>query len=150
MPDVITHLDDGSLWLAAVVSGLVALGWLVRKAWRGYRKLDDFLRKADVILDIASYELQHNGGGSIKDGASQIPGLVRDVAELKAGARKLEAGAGVIAKRAAEFRAALDAHVEQARDIHDEQAAAIASLAEALPVVARSTPHPDDAADVGP
>jgi hypothetical protein len=147
MPGFLSHLDDGGIWLAAVVGGMVALGWLARKTWRGYRKLNDFLRKADVILDIAEYELQHNGGGSIKDSVSKIAGIESDVAELKKDNKVLRAGAGVIAERAAEMRAALAEHVEQASQIHDEQAAAIAHLAEALPIVARSTPHPDDQED---
>lgn len=142
--DLLAHLDDGGLWLAAVVAGLTALGWLLRKMWRGYRKLDAFMKKADVVLDIAAYEMQHNGGGSIKDAASKLPGIERDVAELKAGAQVLREGAIGIAAGAAEMRQALAEHVEQANDIHEEQALAIAHLAEALPIVARSTPHPDD------
>ena len=145
--DFLRQLDDGALWLAAVVAGLTAAGWLIRKSWRGYRKLNEFLRKADVILDIAEYELQHNGGGSIKDSVSKIPGIEKDVADLKAGAEVLRLGAVGIAESAAEMRKALDAHVDQANDIHEEQAAAIAHLAEALPIIARSTPHHDDALD---
>ena len=57
----------------------------------------------------------------------------------------LREGAGIIAERAADMRQALAEHVEQASQIHDEQAQAIAHLADALPIVARSTPHPDDA-----
>lgn len=153
MPGILAQLDDGGVWLAAVVGGLVALGWLIRKTFRGYRKLNDFLRKADVILDIAEYELQHNGGGSIKDSVSKIPALLldvavlkQDVAELKQGDKVLREGAGVIAERAADLSKALAEHVDQANGIHEEQAAAIAHLADALPIVARSTPHPDDAA----
>jgi hypothetical protein len=154
MPDFLAQLPAGGLWLSGVVAGLVALGWLTKRAWRGYRKLNDFLRKADVILDIAEFELQHNHGGSIKDAVSKIAGIERDVAELKRGDKVLRDGAKVIAERAAEMRAVLDEHavalndhVQQAAAIHDEQAAAIAHLAEALPIVARSTPHPDDVTD---
>ena len=151
MPDFIAHLPDGGLWLSGVVAGFVALGWLTKRALRGYRKLNEFLKKADVILDIAEYELQHNGGGSIKDSVSKIPGIVADVAALKEGDRVLREGAAIIAERAAGMREALDSHseqladhVKQAAEIHDEQAEAIRHLAEALPIIARSTPHPDD------
>jgi hypothetical protein len=154
MPDFIAQLPAGGLWLSGVVAGFVALGWLIRRVWRGYRKLNDFLRKADALLDIAEYELQHNGGGSIKDSVSRIEGIGKDVAGLKEDNKVLREGAAIIAKRAAEMRAvldehavALDDHVNQAAAIHDEQAAAIAHLAEALPIVARSTPHPDDVTD---
>ena len=147
MDTIVSHLDDGGLWLAAVVAGLTALGWLLRKGRRGYLRLKPWVQRIDVVLDLAEYELQHNGGGSIKDSVSKIGGIERDVAELKAGAEILRAGAVGIAAGAAEMRAALDAHVVQANDIHDEQAAAIAHLAEALPIVARSTPHPDDVTD---
>ena len=147
MPDFITHLPDAGLWMSGVVAGFVALGWLLRKAWRGYRKLSAFMEKAEVVLDIAAYEMQHNGGGSIKDAASKLPGIAKDVADLKEGAKVLRAGAVGIAEQAAQMRTALDAHVDQANDIHEEQAAAIAHLAEALPIIARSTPHEDDRED---
>ena len=144
---IVSHLDDGGLWLAAVVAGLTAAGWLLRKLRRGYLRVKPWVRRVDIVLDLAEYELQHNHGGSIKDAVSKIEGIERDVADLKAGDLLLREGAKVIADRAAEMREALDAHVQQANDIHDEQAAAIAHLAEALPIVARSTPHPDDVND---
>jgi len=147
MDTILEHLDDGGLWLAAVVAGLTALGWILRKLRRGYLRVKPWVRRVDIVLDLAEYELQHNHGGSIKDAVSKIEGIERDVADLKAGDKLLREGAKVIADRAAEMREALDAHVQQANDIHDEQAAAIAHLAEALPIVARSTPHPDDQLD---
>jgi len=147
MDTIVSHLDDGGLWLAAVVAGLTALGWILRKLRRGYLRVKPWVRRVDIVLDLAEYELQHNHGGSIKDAVSKIEGIERDVADLKAGDKLLREGAKVIADRAAEMREALDAHVQQANDIHDEQAAAIAHLAEALPIVARSTPHPDDQLD---
>ena len=151
---IVSHLDDGGLWLAAVVAGLTAAGWLLRKLRRGYLRVKPWVRRVDIVLDLAEYELQHNHGGSIKDAVSKIAGIEKDVADLKAGDLLLREGAKVIADRAAEMRAVLDEHavalndhVQQANDIHDEQAAAIAHLAEALPIVARSTPHPDDVND---
>lgn len=149
----LSQVDDGALWLAAVVAGLTALGWLLRKARRGYQALKPWVCRVGIVLDLAEYELQHNGGGSIKDSVSEIPRIRKDVAQLKAdvaelkqGDKVLREGAVLIADRAAEMRSALDDHVQQANDIHDEQAASIARLAEAMPIVARSTPHPDDAA----
>lgn len=158
--DLLAHLDDGGLWLAAVVAGLTALGWFLRKTWRGIRRARRWWRevakpfavKAAVVLDLAEYELQHNGGGSIKDAAAMLPGievdvaaLKKDVATLKEGDRVLREGAVLIAERAADMRQALADHVDQAASIHEEQGAAIAHLAEALPIIARSTPHADDA-----
>jgi hypothetical protein len=150
--DLLTHLDDGGLWLGAVVTGLVAVGYLLKKARNGYKRAKPWLKRVGAVLELAEYELQHNGGGSIKDSVSKIPGIERDVAALKEGDAVLREGAGIIAERAADMRQALAEHVDQAAAIHDEQAAAIAHLAEALPIVARSTPHPDDALDdaVGP
>ena len=108
-----------SIKITAILACLTAIGVFAKKLWAGYHKFNDFVRKADVVLDIASYELQHNGGGSIKDAASQLPGLARQ----------------------------FQAHLEQAA-IRDDRInaldAAVTNLAEALPVVARSTPHPDD------
>ena len=147
MDTILEHLDDGGLWLAAVVAGLTALGWILRKLRRGYLRVKPWVKRVDIVLDLAEYELQHNHGGSIKDAVSKIEGIERDVADLKAGDLLLREGAQIIADRAAEMRQALDDHVKQANDIHDEQAAAIAHLAEALPIVARSTPHPDDVND---
>ena len=145
--DVLGQVDNWAAWLVAVVAGLGAVGWLLKKARNGYKRAKPWMQRLGAVLKLAEYELQHNGGGSIKDSVSKIPGIERDVADLKAGAEILRAGAVGIATGAAEMRAALDAHVVQANDIHDEQAAAIAHLAEALPIVARSTPHPDDVND---
>ena len=144
MGGLIEHLDDGGLWLAAVVAGLTALGWILRKMRRGYLRIKPWVRRVDIVLDLAEYELQHNHGGSIKDAVSKIAGIEKDVTDLKEGDKVLREGAALIAEKAADMRQALAEHVEQANEIHDEQAAAIAHLAEALPIVARSTPHPDD------
>jgi len=147
MDTILEHLDDGGLWLAAVVAGLTAVGWILRKLRRGYLRVKPWVRRVDIVLDLAEYELQHNHGGSIKDAVSKIAGIEKDVADLKEGAKVLRDGAIGIAASAAEMRKALADHVDQANEIHDEQAAAIAHLAEALPIVARSTPHPDDVND---
>lgn len=154
MIGVLSEVDDWALWLAAVVAGLGAVGWLLNRIRRAYKALKPWVCRLQAVLDIAEYELQHNGGGSIKDAVSEIPRIRKDVAQLKAdvaelkqGDKVLREGAVLIADRAAEMRTALDDHVQQADSIHDEQAAAIANLAEALPIVARSTPHPDDTVD---
>ena len=142
--ELLGQVDNWAAWLVAVVAGAGALGWVLKKARTGYKRAKPWVKRMGAVLELAEYELQHNGGGSIKDGVSKIAGIEKDVAALKEGDKILRDGAAIIAERAADMRQALDAHVEQARDIHDEQAQAIANLAEALPIVARSTPHPDD------
>lgn len=65
------QLDSLGLWLAAVVAGLTALGWLARKAYRGVRKAykagREFARRAHAVLEVAEYQLNNNGGGSLLD-----------------------------------------------------------------------------------
>lgn len=110
--------------LVGIVAGLAALGKLTQLARRAVLWAIRLGHKIDRLDDIASYELQHNGGGSIKDAVSRIPQLERDFHQ----------------------------HVERSRERGTrvdeqlaEQAATISNLAEALPVIARSTP-PDESA----
>ena len=113
-------------------AGLTALGWMARKVWRAWRSARPWIDKAKAVIDLAEYELQHNGGGSIKDAATLIKPL------------QLEAQG---------IREAFTVHLEQAavRDTRlDRVDQALSDLAAAMPVVARSAPHPDDSDPTGP
>jgi hypothetical protein len=151
----VEQVDNLALWLTAVVAGMGAIGWLLKRMRSLYLSAKPWLARAKVVVELAEYELQHNGGGSIKDAVAQLPAIAEDVAALKAGAEVLRLGAIGIAERADGLRATLADHVLQADNIHESQAAQLAELvkdrhalddmAEALPIVARSTPHECDA-----
>lgn len=83
---LLAHLDDYAGWLAAVVAGLAALGWLGRRVWRigreVVRRAKEVARKIDTLEELAGYELNPNGGGSIKDRVGKIPALEETVREL--------------------------------------------------------------------
>jgi len=68
---MIEQLDAYGLWLAAVVAGLTALGWLCKKAYKGvtsaYKGGRALVRRIDALADIAEYQLNNNGGGSMLD-----------------------------------------------------------------------------------
>lgn len=116
-------VQSWAAWLAALVAGLAALGWLSKKLRAGMRRARDLADKIGVIHELAEYELNPNHGGSIKDRVAKIPDIERR----------------------------LDDHLEQSRQrdaqtlaLFEEHAGAIAHLAEALPIIARSTPDPTD------
>ena len=128
----LTNVDDIGLWLAAVVAGLTALGWMARKVWQAWRSARPWIDRAKAVIDLAEYELQHNGGGSIKDAVARIQPL------------QLEAQG---------IREAFTIHLEQSavRDSRlDRVDQALSDLAAAMPVAARSTPHLDDSDPTGP
>lgn len=87
MPGWLANLDDYGLWLAAVVAGLGALGWLVRHVVKILRattaRFKEIGRKIDTLEELAGYELNHNGGGSIKDRVAGIPVLANKVHTLE-------------------------------------------------------------------
>jgi hypothetical protein len=82
MPDVLNHLDDWGLWIAAVTAGATALGFMLKMLRRLVRWAMDMGRTLDALNDLAQYELRPNHGGSLKDHAAQVPPLVRRVEEL--------------------------------------------------------------------
>lgn len=87
MPGWLLHLDEYGGWLAAVVAGLVALGWLIRHVRKVVREVvkraKEIGRKIDTLEELAGYELNHNGGGSIKDRVSVIPELANKIHTLE-------------------------------------------------------------------
>lgn len=67
-----SHLDEYGTYLAALVAGVVALGWIIRKMRRAVRALD-------AIERVVARELTHNHGTSMKDdvhGVARTLGLI--------------------------------------------------------------------------
>lgn len=87
MSHLLTHLDDYGGWLAAVVAGLAALGWLIRRAFRivsgTAHRAREVARKIDRLDELASLELQTNGGGSMKDCVALVPILLHRVTAVE-------------------------------------------------------------------
>lgn len=126
-----------ALWVAGIAAGLAGLGYIGRKVIQGVRAVVMLGRKLDVLGDLALYELQHNSGHSIKDAVMKIPALEE----------KFDAIDGKLDRHlvdALEQRAEISARFEA---VESERARTIANLAEALPVVAKSTP-PSSTPDV--
>lgn len=65
----LARADDTGVWLAGVVAGIGALGWLARRIYRWAHRL---ARMVETVHDLASYELTPNGGGSIKDRVGRL------------------------------------------------------------------------------
>lgn len=76
-------------WLASIVAGLTAGGWIMSKAWRGWRKVGHFIddmageparpgvaKRPSLIERIAAIEaeVKPNGGGSMRDAVNRIEG----------------------------------------------------------------------------
>lgn len=112
---VLTQLDDYGLWLAAVVAGLTAIGWLCRYLVRSYSKtykwvkraadridaLDDLPGTLDTIDQIGTqvealtaqvqtihHEVTPNDGGSMKDSARRTEAAVKRVESEQVEQRK--------------------------------------------------------------
>lgn len=143
------HVDDIGVWFAAVVAGLTALGWVGKRIRRAYLAARPWIDRAKAVVELAEYELQHNGGGSIKDGVAMIGPLRKEVTAIQRAAKDLGDTFAIHLVQAAAQAAARDSRlteIEAAVTYLAEGSTAVENLAEALPVVARSTPAPDDAA----
>jgi hypothetical protein len=87
--EVLGNLDDYGLWLAAVVAGLSALAWLVRKTWRAARTLRHRMieigREVDALHDLAQRELTpgEDGEKSTKDYARIAAGHALAIERLE-------------------------------------------------------------------
>jgi len=62
--DLLSHVDEPARWIAGVVAGLVALGWLGRRVLA-------FFRRLNAVLDLVDHELNYNSGKSLKDQSRQ-------------------------------------------------------------------------------
>lgn len=58
-----SQIERGAVWLAAVVAGLVALGWLTRKLWKMFKRFDRILE----LVELVEKEMRPNGGSSLRD-----------------------------------------------------------------------------------
>ena len=136
MLDFITHLDKPAAWLVAVVAGLGALGWLLKKARAAYKAVRPWARRAATVIDLAEYELQHNGGGSLKDMAARIPTLQVQMQRINdQWAEHLRQAEGRD-QAIAEMRATMSddaANLERVTESVVEIQEAVASLADGLP-----------------
>lgn len=126
-------LDEHSVYLAAIVAGLTALGWLLRKAWRGLLALRRFLREArrrfDALERLVIHELNPNSGSSLKDAMARV-----------------EAKVTRVEGRALMVHGLLDQHVEESRTYLADVASSLADQGITLPPVER-TPRPADDTD---
>ena len=105
LSEILANLDGYGAWIAAVVAGATALGFVIRKAWRGGRKVHlrakELGRKIDTLDRIVDRELT-DGGDSVKSLTRQsasialaVEGLERRVTaleefELETRVRRLE------------------------------------------------------------
>ena len=142
--DWLEHVDNLALWLTAVVAGVGAIGWLLKKVRRAYVAAKPWVERAKAVVELAEYELQHNGGGSIKDGVAQIAPMRAEMVAIKAAATDLSDKFAVHLVQAAARDSRLT-EVESAVIFLCEGRNALDDMAEALPIIARSTPHECDA-----
>lgn len=68
----VTSLDNYSVWLTAVVAGLIAFAWISRRTWNGARRLRALFIRIDRVLDLAEHELQPNSGSALYDKITRI------------------------------------------------------------------------------
>jgi purine nucleoside permease len=141
---ILDNVDGWAVWLAAVVGGMLALGKLFQLARRATRWAVALGRKIDRLDELASYELQQNGGGSIKDAAAMIPPLKAQLdAHIAASEDALRQGSRD-RERIDDTLQTLTDHQVIIAEAQAEQQSVIADLARALPIVARSTPADAD------
>lgn len=134
MPVVIEpppHVQEWALWLAAVVAGLTALGWLwtrlrrvVRRLVRWWRAVE---RRFDALEALVQHELNPNTGTSMKDALGRVEAAQREHLQDAATAF------GEINQRLAVLET-----------VGTTQAEAQASLWPAIEAVARATPPPEE------
>jgi len=70
--DVLGNIDDYAIWLTAVVGGLVALGWLGKRARAKFARMSELLVRIDVAVTLAEHELRPNSGSSLYDKIGRI------------------------------------------------------------------------------
>lgn len=114
------QLDEYGLWLAAVAGGMTALGWLTKKAFNGgrraFRWARAFVRKMDALGDVAHYQLNNNGGGSLLD-------------KIERTERKVDQLSGTVTELAGSF----DKHLATQAEANRAMWPAVQAVAEAHP-----------------
>lgn len=61
-------LKEISGWLVAIAAGLGALGWLLRRGWRAFKKIDQVLD----LVELVEKEMRPNGGNSLRDKVNEV------------------------------------------------------------------------------
>lgn len=89
MPALPTGLSDLERWAvfaSAVAAGILALGVMLRKAWRGFTSARDWVREgvrsARALERLVTRELQPNHGSSLHDTVTE---LGRQLAQTREG-----------------------------------------------------------------
>lgn len=141
--DWVSHVDNLALWLTAVVAGMGAIGWLLKKIRRGYLTAKPWVARAKAVVELAEYELQHNGGGSIKDGVAQIIPMRAEITAIQAAATALSDKFSIHLVQAAARDSRLT-EVEAAVTYLAEDHHAVENLSEAMGPAIRATPHECD------
>ncbi len=80
--NALANLDDYGVWIAAVVGGLVALGWLAKKTRQGIREIRHFTNDIRKVLRVADHQLTNNGGTSLLDKVDRIERNLDAVTEV--------------------------------------------------------------------
>lgn len=92
--ETLANLDEYSAWIAAVVAGLTAVAWLVRRTVRGLRSLlrrtQELARKIDALEAVAQRELNPSPG----DGEDSVKELARQAASVAVAIEALERRVG--------------------------------------------------------
>jgi hypothetical protein len=124
-------VPEWSAWLTSAVAGLVAVRWLFRRVRAAVRAVTKSLAKIDRLDELATYELTHNGGGSIKDAVALVPAMKAQldahVAASEALIRQGQATEKRIERRLSEQDAAQTALTEALRAMADAQSVALRS-----------------------
>lgn len=76
VPTPALHLQEWAVWVAAVVAGLTAVGWLGHRLRRGFRRAwstwASWERRWDALDRLVTHELQPNTGSSMKDALARL------------------------------------------------------------------------------
>jgi hypothetical protein len=133
MPVVIeppAHVQEWALWLAAVVAGLTAVGWLWSRLVRAARRVRRWWRAAerrfDALEALVQHELNPNTGTSMKDALGRV-----------------EAAQHKHLQEAAEAFSSINGRLAVLEAVGTTQAEAQAHLWPAIEAVAKATPPPD-------
>ena len=123
MLDTIGNWDNWGVWMAGVVGGLAALGWLARK---GY-KLVTWIARLFKLLD---KQLRRNGGASMFD---RVETTASDVAHLKGTVTEIVGTVEQLLATVAELSGRFDAHLQTTAEANREMWPAVRAVAEAQP-----------------
>lgn len=131
---MLEHLDDRMLWITAVVGGIGALLWFTRRTYRVVKKAAKYLialvKKLDALADLADYQLNNNGGGSMID---KIESQGRDIAHLTGTTAEIAGSLEQLSGTVTELSDRFEAHLQTAAEANREMWPAVRAVAEAQP-----------------